>query len=384
MFLDTLKNENIVIVTHVFATGPAQELEAFLKNKAKELLFIGHPFSYAKDRRSFCRYYKDGLLKEERYAFNWNLPGLLCWLKDMYYTFFWLLGFKGDFKLYIGANNLNAFTGLLLKKCKKIENVIFYTVDYVPKRFNNKFLNGIYHWIDKYCVRNCNKVWNLSINMAEERKRKGIQSDNQLVVPIGVHLNGTKRFSDESINKTKLVYMGHLRRGQGLELVIESVAKVVSRFPDLKLIIIGMGDLRDVLEKRVQELGIVNHIKFTGYIEDHRNIERILRSCTIGLAPYEPNLDSFTWYADPSKPKQYMANGLPVVITKVAKIAEEVQKRPMGVVINYNKDELVNAIVKLLKDSEFYSKCRHNAIEFSSHLSWDRIFEKAFSQTLSC
>lgn len=384
MSSENLKNKSIAIVTHVFATGPAQELKFFLKNKTKELVFIGHPFFYAQDRRSFYQHYRGGVLTQEKYAFNWELPEILCWFKDVLYTIFWLLKFKGRFDFYIGANNLNTFTGLFVKKCKKTKKVIFYTIDYVPARFRNKMLNNIYHWIDRYCVQHCDKSWNLSEKMSVERKRKGIRDDTQIVVPIGVHFNRIQRISLEEIDKNRIVYMGHLRQKQGLELIIEALPTVVKEITDLKLIIIGEGKLRDILENRARQLQIDGYIEFKGYIPDHKDVERILTTCAIGLAPYEPDINSFTWYADPSKPKQYMASGLPIIITKVAKIAEEIQKRPMGIVINYDKDELVNAIVKLLKDSEFYSKCRHNAIEFSSHLTWDHIFEEAFSQTLSC
>jgi len=47
--MSTLKDKSYVIVTHVFATGPAQDLEEYLSNlKVENLLFIGHPLFYIK------------------------------------------------------------------------------------------------------------------------------------------------------------------------------------------------------------------------------------------------------------------------------------------------------------------------------------------------
>ena len=129
--LEKLKNSKIIIVTHVFATGPAQELEEYLKNRVKELLFIGHPFSYASDIRSFYKRYEKGTLTKEKKALSWKLPGLLMWFKDIVYTIFWTLCSKGKFDLYVGADNLNAFTGLFLRKIGKVKKVIFYTIDYL-------------------------------------------------------------------------------------------------------------------------------------------------------------------------------------------------------------------------------------------------------------
>ncbi|MBI4845287.1 MAG: glycosyltransferase [Candidatus Omnitrophica bacterium] len=381
--LNVLRSEKIIIVTHVFATGPAQELEEFLKDKVKELLFIGHPFSYAKENRSFYKFYKNGLLQKEKYSFNWKLPGLLGWVKDVIYTFLWVIGFKGRFKLYVGANNLNAFCGLFLRKLKKTEKVVFYTVDYIPNRFGNKILNAIYHWMDRYCIKHCDMTWNLSENMSKARVDKGMSEEKQIVVPIGVQFDRIKRASLDEINRKRIVYMGHLRPRQGIELIIEAMKDVIEKIPDIKLIIIGMGQLKETLKQRVKELALEKKIEFAGFIEDHKEVEQILASCAVGLAPYEPDPESFTWYADPSKPKQYMASGLPVIITRVAHIAEEVEKRCLGIVVDYNEQDLAKAIIKLVEDETLYVKCRENAIEFSSHLSWDKIFENAFEKTLS-
>ncbi|MFH1905629.1 MAG: hypothetical protein ABIK53_08950 [bacterium] len=40
--------------------------------------------------------------------------------------------------------------------------------------------------------------------------------------------------------------------------------------------------------------------------------------------------------------------------------------------------KLLDAVVKLLSNDEFHSKCRKNALEFASGLSWKKIYEDAF------
>lgn len=381
--LETLKDSKIVIVTHVFATGPAQELEEYLKNRADNLMFIGHPFLYANDIRSFFRIYKSGKIVKEKKAISQKLPEIFMYVKDIFYTIFWTLISGERFDLYVGADNLNTFTGIFLRQIGKVRKVIFYTVDYVPNRFDNKILNNLYHWVDRYCVSHCNYVWNLLPRMMEEREKRGILRNNnvsQVVVPIGVHFDRIKRFSVERIDRKHIVYMGHLRQGQGVELIIKSLPKVIEEIPDIKLAIIGTGQLENKLKNIVNKLRLERYVEFKGFIKDHKDVEKILTKCTVGLAPYEPDPDSFTWYADPSKPKQYMACGLPVIITEVPWIAKEIEKRPMGITIDYNPEELTKAIIKLLEDDEFYEECRKNAIEFASKLSWDKIFSEAFSK----
>lgn len=380
--LEKLKHSKVIIVTHVFATGPAQELKEYLRDRADTLMFIGHPFLYANDIKSFFRIYKNGKIVKEKKGISWKLPEIFMYVKDILYTICWALCSKGKFDLYVGADNLNAFTGLFLRQIGKVRKVIFYTVDYVPKRFNNKILNDLYHWVDRYCVKYCDWVWNLSPRMVEERESKGVtkgKSAPQIIVPIGTHFDRIKRLPFKEITRKHTVYMGHVRCGQGVELIIESLPKVVEEVPDLKLTIIGTGPLENKLRNIVDKLGLERYVEFKGFIEDHKEVEEILTKCAVGLAPYKPNTESFTWYTDPGKPKQYLACGLPVIITRVPEIAKEIEKRPMGIAINYDKKELGDAIIRLLEDENFYNKCRENAVEFASGLSWDKIFERALA-----
>ncbi len=376
-----LREFNVVIVTHVFVTGPAQELEEYLKEKVNCLVFIGHPFSYAEDIRSFYRIYHKGVLLTERRTFCYRFPDILMYFKDVFYTIYWIVRLRKVFNLFVGADPLNALAGIILKKLGKIKKVIFYSIDYTPYRFNNKFLNWIYHKVDSFCSCKCDFVWNLSQRMIDARRRKGIKRvDNQMVVPMGVHFERIIQRDVNQINRNHIVYMGHLRKGQGLELVIESLPQIIERIKSIRLIVIGTGILESILRNMVKKLKVEDYVEFKGYIKDHKEIEEILVSCAVGLAVYEPILRGFTWYTDSGKPKQYLACGLPVVITEVPSIAEEIRKREMGVIIEYNKNDLTSAITKLLSDDNFYNKCRKNAIKFASDFSWDRVFGESLEK----
>jgi len=375
------KELNVALVTHVFATGPSQELEEYLKSKVNTLMFIGHPFSYAKETRSFYRVYEDGKLTRARAGITLKLPEPFSYLKDFIYTLAWTVKIRTCYDIFIGVDPLNCFAGILLNKIKKTRKVILYTIDYVPKRFNSESLNWLYHQLDSYCVVHCSQVWNLSPRMAEERERKGVLNDDkQIVVPIGVNFARIRHLPIEEINRNCLVYLGHLREGQGLELIIRALPKIVKKIPHIKLLIIGTGQLENELKNMAKELGVSKNVEFKGFIEDHRDVEKILSKCAVGLAVYEPDPDSITQYTDPSKPKQYMACGLPVIITRVPWIAKKIEENAMGVVVNYSATELSDAVIKLLNDDELYAICRENALKFASELDWEKIFGDALSK----
>ena len=125
-----------------------------------------------------------------------------------------------------------------------------------------------------------------------------------------------------------------------------------------------------------------SRVEFHGFVPDHRELEKILSYCAVGVAPYVPDPKSFKWYADPGKPKQYMACGLPVVTTDVTPISREIAARKAGVVVEYDTQALADAIVHLLLDDKEHAEMRENAIGFASEYDWDEVFERALKQVL--
>jgi glycosyltransferase involved in cell wall biosynthesis len=218
--------------------------------------------------------------------------------------------------------------------------------------------------------------------MADARQRIGIRKEktNQIIVPTGTHY---KKIGNSPIDRSgtnNIIFLSHLRKGQGIELVLEALPEVIKKIPSVKLIVIGTGPMEKYFKEEVKKRNIDNNVLFLGYIESHAEIEKIVSKCRVGIAPYVPVRESFTWYADPGKPKVYLGSGIPVIITKVPEIAFEISKREAGIAINYSSHELSTAIIAILSDDKVYEKCRSNAIRFASELNWAFIFVEAFSK----
>lgn len=382
--IDRLKDLNIAIASHIFVTGPCHELEEFLKGKAKAVAFVGLPFSYSKIPNAFLNFHENG-----RPKLTFKGPATRSanpfYLKDILFIFYAIFKTGKVFDIFIGINNLNAFCGLLLKKLGRVKKVIFYTIDYIPQRFKNPILNRIYHWVDKYCCYHCDCVWNLSAVMAEERDKRGVlkaRAARQVVVPIGNNFESIKRLTVKEINRHAIVYMGHLREKQGVELALEALPEVIAKVPQARLVIIGTGHLEESLKMRAKELAVESRVEFKGFIPDIAAVEAMLAKCAVAVAPYVVDAQSFTQYTDPGKPKTYLAAGLPVVMTRVSQAAIEIEKAGAGIIINYDKKELAGAIVKLFSDDEAYQRYRDNAINFARGFSWEKIFTGAFEKTL--
>jgi len=121
-------------------------------------------------------------------------------------------------------------------------------------------------------------------------------------------------------------------------------------------------------------------VQFTGVLSD-AHVERVLIRCAVGIAPYEDREESkvnMKKYTDPTKPKVYMACGLPVVITAVPPIAKEIERNQAGIVIPYSKESLINAISLMFTDDKFWKSARRNASSLAARYNWDSVYNKAF------
>lgn len=379
-----LKKLNFVIVTHVYATGPSFRLEDYLKKKVKHLTFIGHPFSFSKDTRSFIRVYNNGKLIKEKKFFPWKGSEFLFYIKDFFLTAWWFMLYCEKTDYFVGVNNFNVFAGFMLSLFTQVGKIVFYTIDYVPQRFNNVVLNSIYHFLDRLAVAKSYRVWNLSSIMVLQREKNGVNpsyKDKQIVVPIGTDIK-EEPLGINKIDRNKIVFLGHLRNGQGLELLVSAMVGVIKKVKNAHLLIIGGGSLENVLTSKIKSLKLDNKIKITGFVKEFSQVRKMMKDAAVAVAPYVDDQNTYTRYTDPGKPKDYLACGLPVVITKVPQVAFDIEKNKCGIAIDYDEKQLTDSLVEVLTNESKQKEFRHNAINFARKYTWDKIFTEALGKTI--
>ncbi len=376
----SLKAKTVGIVSHIYTTGPALRLENYLVDKSNQVIFIGHPFSFRADTRSFWRHYENGQLKGSGFHWNWSGPEIIFYLRDVWLTIWWLL-LMPKCDLLICFDNLNTFSGWLLKKLGKVDKLVFYTIDYVPQRFPNNWLNNFYHWLDRFALEHADITWNVSNLIAEEREKRGVDHrylSKQIEVPIGIE---NYPLVTNKYNPNQIVFLGHLRPKQGVEMLLQAMTLVKTKHPSAELVIVGGGPLESSLRKQAINLGLKKTVTFTGFVDDFAKVEKILVQSAIGVAPYTDDDQNFTRFADPAKPKDYMASGLAVVITNVPRIAQKISQKKCGLLVEDNAQALAEGIIKLLKDKKFLAECRKNALQYAQQFSTESIYSQALRST---
>ncbi|MBI2028430.1 MAG: glycosyltransferase [Candidatus Levybacteria bacterium] len=376
-------NQKIVIVTHETFYGVPHALRDYLlSKKVDKLIFIGLPF--IEQRKSSFTLYKNGdvVLKKQ---INQIAFGLTSYILDFFLVVYWMIKQKEKYNLFIGIDVLNGLTGLFLKKLGRVDKFIFYAMDFAPIRFSNNLLNFIYHKIEEVCVKNADEVWNVSPRIAEGRDRF-LHIDTfkypQKVVNSGIWIKKIKRFPFGKVKKHQLLFLGHVLEKQGLQMVLQAIPIVVEKIPDFKFLILGGGEYEDSLRKLAERLKIKKHIEFKGWIKDRKIIDATLGESAAAIVAYIPEKEriyNFSYYGDPIKIKEYLASGLPVILTDVPHNAKEIERKNCGIVIDYNKEEISRAIIALMSSELTLRKYRENAFKYAKEFDWNVIFSKALS-----
>lgn len=372
--------KNIAIVAHKFLPHPDDDLVHFLEKKGKYNIFhIKHSFPDAKDRKSAIATYLKGKRREittKDYIF---LPEPLIYIKETFFTLKWLTSSNLKYDLYIGVDGLCTFWGLLLKNFGVCKKVIYWSIDFVPlSRFKSGWKNFFYHKINTFACKYADEVWDLSPRMVKGRKKYfGINYrdyKSHRVVPYGLWIGRIKKIPYDKCEKSTLVFMGHLMKKQGVDMVIKNIGKIVKQIPNFKFKIIGDGNYRSDLVELSRKLSVDKYCQFLGRI-DNIALEKEVAKSAVAIAPYIKTKDSYTYYADPGKVKTYLACGIPVLLTDLPWNAKEIEQKECGYIIKDDGSNLIKKLTEAMKPS-INRKFRKNAIIYSKDYDYEKIFSR--------
>lgn len=119
-----------------------------------------------------------------------------------------------------------------------------------------------------------------------------LPSDKLRVVPNGVD---TTVFDNRPVDwerKTQrrmVFFVGRLVREKGVQVLLDAMPKILSYYPEAKVVVAGKGPYEEHLRHRTRELGISHRVHFAGYIDDATR-NQLYREATVTVFPslYEP------------------------------------------------------------------------------------------------
>ncbi|MEM1552871.1 MAG: glycosyltransferase family 4 protein [Candidatus Bathyarchaeia archaeon] len=143
-------------------------------------------------------------------------------------------------------------------------------------------------------------------------------------------------------------------RYKGHDVVLQALPAVLTKVPNAVYLVVGDGDDRARLERLAQQLGVQNHVVFTGQVTD-AELAACYRACDVFALPAQTVLDDHA-------PKgegfgivflEAMAFGKPVVGPNYGAPAEFIRHGEHGLLVDpKSPDEVAEAIITLLTQPE--------------------------------
>ena len=175
-------------------------------------------------------------------------------------------------------------------------------------------------WMEKWILDKCDEIVVLSaFTQGKLSNLYKIPSRKVSIVPGGVDLKRFKPVADRMEirqrfnipqNRVVLFTVRNLVRRMGLENLIYSLKTIIDEAPELYLVMGGSGPLKDSLDALTREMGLENHIRFTGFISENE-LPDYYRMADLFVLPTR-ELEGFGLVT-----LEAMASGVPVLGTPV-------------------------------------------------------------------
>ncbi|MBI4314003.1 MAG: glycosyltransferase [Candidatus Omnitrophica bacterium] len=352
--------------------GPGDNLREFLKRSGVSHVMVyhalhgGHPSRVVEcddqGRES------ERLLGSSR---KWPLPlQILC---EGWRTGRVIRSIKRPISVFIGVDPVNAGAGAFWKRFGKIDRLIFYTADFALNRFAHPLLNALYHQADAIAVRSSDEVWNVSSRILNHRLAAGVPAEKLKLVPNSPAMAGIPGVPERLRHRQMLVSMATNADALENRLVIEAMGELLKKYPQARLQILGAEDPQGELLEFAQACGAAAAVEITGLLPQEQVLQRLSRAA-VGIALYT-DAKPWTRYGDAKKVREYMACGLPVVMTDVPSTADEVSRAGAGEIIPMNKEALCQALDRLLGDENYYRQRRDAALNLARRSDADLILQ---------
>jgi glycosyltransferase involved in cell wall biosynthesis len=295
-----------------------------------------------------------------------------------------LLARRKKIDLYIGFGFLITLLGLFMKKLGYVKNVLYYDQDYFPYPSKPTLFGRVYwhlwNLLDRICLRKSTLVWYLSKGILLQRVKDGTIAEHDprnVVVPHGTTAS-LMRFDISNRNLLAICFVGTLIKEKGVDLAIQAMPELLRIIPNICLRVIGSGPQEAELRNLANKLGVRDHVEFLGFI-DLTERPKPVAECAIGLALYPPG--SFSRFTEPSKLKVYLSFGLPIIVTHGPEFAEDIKRFKLGKVINFNREELIQALCSMLQNPDALEGYYERIQDFNSKNSWTSILSKALNRS---
>ncbi len=226
------------------------------------------------------------------------------------------------------------------KYLRQLKKPIVFTLHSLPKT-DNRTLFRLYikRYIRNGTITPVGISKNISELTCEEYKINDCTTINNGIEIINYKLLNQKEFD--------FISVGRLVSAKNYPLLLASLAEVKKSYQNIKLCLVGYGELETKIRETISELSLNENVSLITSCK--KPYEYMLKSkCFVSSSIYE---------GSPITILEAYECGLPIIATKVGGVPDSVQNGINGILVNSNdKQALVDAMLDSLKNDDKYQK----------------------------
>lgn len=219
----------------------------------------------------------------------------------------------------------------------------------IYERMSRKFMVLCLHNVDLVCT---------TTEGISKKLKESYNIKKTILIPNGVDPDIFNPKSGKK--KNQIIYTGNVGHAQDLKICILAVKKI-SILKNIKLLIVGDGDIKRELEEFVKAEKLDKIIIFKGMVP-RKKIPKMISESLIGLAPLK-KLESLD-YAAPTKVFEYMACGIPFLGCGMGEIERLVVESNAGLLADNNMTSIANTIVNIIENPKKSKEMGINGINY--------------------
>lgn len=207
------------------------------------------------------------------------------------------------------------------------------------------------------------------IAVSEDTKKKairkyGLSEEYLKVIHNGVNL---ERFRSDYEFGNKILFVGHLISRKGPEKLLETFQMLENDFPQLELVYVGDGRMKEELIERVSNGDLEEKVTFRQNISEEELVDLYSESIFCMPSSYEGFGMVYI---------EAMATGAPVIATHGTAIAEVIEDGESGILTSRDPSDIEESIRKLIEDKKFRRSMSDSGKDKVSEYDWANIAKK--------
>lgn len=254
----------------------------------------------------------------------------------------------------IGFGIINAYIAILLAKRESIP-FVYYIIDELHQLVPEKTFRNVARYIESQNMKNADKVLSINEGLREYTINMGATKEKTEVISAGVDIESFSSEDGKSIrlkygiknDDIVLFFMGWLYDFSGLKEVALELAKVKN--DNIKLLIVGKGDLWDTLHDIRKKYGLEKEIIVIDWVR-YEDVPKYLSASDICLLPSYKN--DIMRNIVPIKMYEYMAAGKPIISTDTYGIVKEFGNNS-GIIYLDKPENAIRKAIDLVKNGKY-------------------------------